>query len=176
MLELLRNIGSRISSRENDFGYTIIETIFVAGIIVAIALMGMGSYKSQRKYGIEMTCVTKLKQLAQIEESYRDIGDPSLNPAQTYGTFYQLQNAGVIPRIYNPEDNIEHTGIPFIPNYKIEIVQSPTALNQEPSASQYLVFASPIFPDFRLRIFMMQEDGEVYFYDQNTQGTRQVWQ
>jgi len=176
MFNILRNISYRIQGRENDYGYTIIEVLFVAGIIVTVAMMGMGSYKSQRKYGIEMTCVTKMKELAQIEESYRDLGDPALNPLATYGTFEQLQNAGLIPRIFSPTDNIEHTAIPFIPYYNIEIVQSPTALTEEPSSTQYMIFASPIVPGFRLRIFMMQEDGEVYYYSQNTSGTRQVWQ
>jgi hypothetical protein len=150
--------------------------IFVAGIIVTIALMGMGSYKAQRRYGMETTCVTKLKQLAQIEESFRDIGDPALNPTAAYGTFFQLQNAGLISNVYVDSDNVQHTVVPFIPYYSIQIVQSPTALTQDPSSSQYMILATPIIDGFRLRIFMMQEDGEVYYYNLNTSGIRQVWQ
>ena len=161
---------------ESDAGYTIIEMMFVCGIIVTIALMGTGAYRAQRRYGIEMTCVTKLKEISQIQESFRDISDASLNPGATYGTFFQLQNAGLIPKIFSPEDNIEHTVIPFIPDYKLEIVQSPTALDEDPSSAQYMVLASPVISAFRLRIFMMQEDGEIYYYTANTQGTRQVWQ
>jgi hypothetical protein len=176
MQNALKYISYRIRNLENDSGYTILEILFVAGIVVTIALMGMGSFKSQRRYGIEMTCVTKMKELAQVEESYRDLGDPALNPSTTYGTFYQMQNAGLIPKIFSPEDNVEHSNIPFIPFYKIEIVQSPTALDQVPSSAQYMIFASPAIPGFRLRIFMMQEDGEVYYYTDNTSGIRQVWQ
>jgi len=161
---------------ENDFGYTIIEVLFVCGIVVAIALMGMGSYKSQRKFGIEMTCVSKLKQLSQIEESYRDIGDPSVNPDSSYGTFFELQNAGLLPKLFSSEDNDLHDVVPFTPYYKIEIFRSPQEVTLEPSASQYYIVATPIPSTFKLRIFMMQEDGEVYYYLGGLGGQRQVWQ
>lgn len=171
-----RHIQKMLKTSERDCGYTIIEVLFVCAVVVAIALMGMGSYKAQRRFGIEMTCVSKLKQLAQLQESYRDIGDPSLNPDGSYGTFFELQNAGLIPRIFSPEDNERHDVIPFIPYYKIEIYRSPQETTLEPSPSQYYVVATPIISAYKLRIFMMQEDGEVYYYSHNTYGIRQVWQ
>lgn len=161
----------------DDSGYTLIEMLFVCMIIVTIAMMGMGAYSQQRKFGIETVCVTKLKQIAQYQESYRDLGDPSLNPDASYGTFFNLQNAGFIPSSYVSTDNEAHNVEAFIPYYQIEIVRSPTGLTEEPDRNQYMVFASPVgSPYEKQRIFMMQEDGEVYFFSNNTDGDRIVWE
>lgn len=160
----------------NQNGYTILEMLFVCAIVVVVALMGMGSFKAQRRYGIEMNCVSKLKQIAQFQESYRDIGDSSLNPDGSYGTFFKLQNAGYIAPSYEIADTESHEGEPFISYYQIEIVKSPTGLTEEPDANQYMIIASPIGAQHKLRIFMMQEDGEVYFLSGNVTGEKKVWQ
>lgn len=169
--------GNLTGTASDEHGYTLIEMLFVCMIIVTIAMMGMGAYSKQRKFGIESVCVTKLKQIAQYQESYRDLGDPSLNPNSTYGTFFNLQNAGYIASTYEATDNDAHDGEPFIPYYKIEIVRSPTGLTEDPDRNQYMVFASPIgSPYEKQRIFMMQEDGEIYFFSNNTDGDRIVWE
>jgi Tfp pilus assembly protein PilE len=160
----------------NQNGYTILEMLFVCAIVVVVALMGMGSFKAQRRYGIEMNCVSKLKQISQFQESFRDIGDSSLNPDGSYGSFFELQNAGFIPSTYDIADTEAHEGEPFIPFYQIEIVKSPTGLTEEPDANQFMVIASPVGAPHKLRIFMMQEDGEVYFLSGNTSGEKIVWQ
>ena len=161
----------------DDSGYTLIEMLFVCMIIVAIAMMGMGAYSKQRKFGIETICVSKLKQIAQYQESYRDLGDPALNPDASYGTFFNLQNAGLIPSCFVPADNEAHDVEAFIPYYQLEIVRSPTGLTEEPDRNQYMIFASPIGSPYKKQlIFMMQEDGEVYFFSNNTDGARIVWE
>jgi Tfp pilus assembly protein PilE len=161
---------------KNQNGYTILEMLFVCSVIVVVALMGMGSFKAQRMFGIEMNCVSKLKQISQFQENFRDIGDPSLNPDGSFGTFFELQNAGFIAPSYDIADTEAHEGQPFIPFYQIDIVKSPTGMTEEPDANQYMVIASPIGTQHKLRIFMMQEDGEVYFLSDNTSGQKMVWQ
>ena len=159
-------------------GYTIIEMLFVCSIIVTIAMMGMNSYSKQRKFGIETVCVTRLKQIAQYQESFRDIGDPSLNPEGTYGNFFQLQNAGYIASTYSQNDTEAHNLEPFVPYYELLIVRSPAGLTEEPDRNQYYVTATPIGSPYKgLLYFVMQEDGEVYFFsNKNIPGQRFVWE
>ena len=88
----------------NQDGYTIIEILFVSAIVVLVAMMGMGTFKAQRRFGIEMNCVSKLKQIAQYQEAYRDLGDPAVNPDGAYGSFFDLENAGFIPSSYDDAD------------------------------------------------------------------------
>ena len=110
------------------------------------------------------------------QEAYRDLGDPAVNPDGAYGSFFDLENAGFIPSSYDDADTEAHDGQPFIPYYQIEIVKSPTDLDEEPDANQYMVLASPVGAPSNYRIFMMQEDGEVYFLSENITGQRLVWQ
>ncbi|MFH1516188.1 MAG: hypothetical protein ABIG42_12105, partial [bacterium] len=93
------------------------------------------------------------------------------------GTFFELQNAGFIPTTYSDSDTEAHDLEPFIPYYEIVIVKSPTALTEDPDRNQYFVTAAPIgAPSKNLRIFMMQEDGEVYFFANNYDGQKYVWE
>jgi Tfp pilus assembly protein PilE len=160
----------------NEPGYTLVEMIFVCAIVLVVALMGMGTQKSVKKYAVEKQCVTKLKQIAQLEESFRNIGDPSLNPDSSYGTFFELQNAGLIPASYTATDSIARDGQPYIPFYNVEIVKSPTASTEEPDRNQYFIKAWPIDNPYRLKIFLMLEDGEVYFLSEGIGGNARVWE
>lgn len=171
---MIHRIKKRIEA-ESSSGYTLIEVIIVASIVTLIAMMGMGAQKSVRKHSFERQCVTRLKQIAQYQESYRNIGDPSINPDGSYGTFFQLQSAGYIPVTYDVSDTPARDGQPFIPFYEVEIVRSPTAMNEEPNRNQYMVKAWPIENPFGLRVFMMLEDGEVYFYSRIVDGELRVW-
>ncbi|MFH1514411.1 MAG: hypothetical protein ABIG42_03020, partial [bacterium] len=85
MIQNKAEINRLFNHLADNRGYTIIEMLFVCAIIVTISMMGMGAYSQQRKFGMETVCVTRLKQIAQYQESFRDLGDPSLNPDASYG-------------------------------------------------------------------------------------------
>jgi len=126
--------------------------------------MSMGMMRHYKKYAIEETAVQRLKEVAHSEHIYRSTNDLSVNPDGTYGNFFDLQNAGLIPELYVPDDVRLHTVNAFIPHYRLEIMRSAEQEDQEPDAFQFMVQAIPIYDNLGLKTFFVQEDGEVYFH------------
>lgn len=149
--------------KESQVGYTLIEIIGVTAIVVFLVLATQGLIKNYKRYAIEEMAVQRLKQLARAENIYRHSNDPTVNPEGTYGTFFELQNAGLIPAIYVQSDEKRHTVNAFVPHYQLDFVRSEELDNLEPDAYKYLIRAIPLYNSLGLKTFYMQEDGEVYW-------------
>jgi Tfp pilus assembly protein PilE len=152
-------------------GYTLVELLGVTAIMVFVVLAAQGMTRNYKRYAFEETAVQRLKEIAKVENVFRFSNDPTVNPEGTYGTFFQLQNAGLVPMLYEQSDEKRHTVDAFVPNYRVEFVQTeedPLRPDKENVAEQldsfgYLMRATPLTNSLGLRTFFMREDGEVYW-------------
>jgi prepilin-type N-terminal cleavage/methylation domain-containing protein len=105
---------NKIFRFRRDSGYTLLEVLVVAGIIVILVGFGSTSYLEAQRRTKEHLCATRLQTLATYEKFYqREFGD--------FGFFTDLQTQGYIDTNYVENDNERHTnGSPYIPEYKIE--------------------------------------------------------
>ncbi len=143
-------------------GYTVIELMAVSAIMLIVTVMAIGSISNIRRYSIEERAVHKLRQLADVEERYRNWGDLSVNEFGTYATFDELALAELIPTDFVEDDVRARTVSAFIPYYRIDIALSPNDMNDEPDANNYYVRLVPIPTRWNLRTFHMIEDGEIW--------------
>jgi prepilin-type N-terminal cleavage/methylation domain-containing protein len=143
-------------------GYTIIELIAVSAIMLIVAVMAVGSVSNIKRYSIEERAVHKLRQLADVEERYRNWGHIRLNEDSSYGTFDELVLAELIPNDFSEDDVKMHTVNAFVPYYRVDIALSPNDLNDEPDSNHYYVRLLPIPTKWNLRTFHMLEDGEIW--------------
>jgi len=150
-------------SLDRQKGYTFIEILGVTTIMVIVVLMTQGMLHSYKKYSIEESAVQRLEELSRFQHSYRSSNDPTVNPERTYGTYFDLQNAGYISEIYDQSDDRRHTSNAFVPNYRLDFVRSDEDDDQEPDGFQYLIRAIPLYNTLGLKTFYVQEDGEVYY-------------
>ena len=144
-------------------GYTLIEILGVAAIMVIVVLSVQGMTINYKRFTIEENTVQRLKQLSRYQTIFRNSNDPALNPDNSYGTFFDLQTAGLIPEIYDQSDERRHTVNAFVPNYRLEFMRSRQQDEVEPDQFNYLIMAIPLYNPMNLRTFFMQEDGEVYW-------------
>jgi len=165
--ENMEQIDISVMDRKEQTGYTYLEILGVTALVVIVVLMSMGMMQHYKKYAIEETAVQRLKEVAHSEHIYRSTNDLSVNPDGTYGTFFDLQNAGLIPELYVSDDVMLHTVNAFIPHYKLEFIRNQEQDDQEPDAFQFMVQAIPIYDSLGLKTFFVQEDGEVYFHPWN---------
>jgi hypothetical protein len=145
-------------------GYTFLEILGVTAIMVIVILMTQGMIRNYKRYSVEETCVQRLKEIAMHQNAFRNVGDPTVNPEHTYGTFFDLQNAGYIAEIYDQSDDRRHTSDAFVPFYRLEFMRSTEEEDLEPDGFQYLIKATPLYNSLGLKTFYVQEDGEVYWY------------
>lgn len=151
--------------RENQTGYTLLEILGVTVLAVIVIMMAQGMIASYKKYSTEEIAVQRLKELSKFEHQFRYLNDPSVNPERTYGTFFDLQNSGMISDVYSQSDERRHTIDAYIPNYRLEFMKSAEETTLEPDSFQYLIMAIPLYNVMGLKTFYVQEDGEVYFQD-----------
>lgn len=144
-------------------GYTLIEIIGVAVIMVIIVLATQGMTRNYKRYAIEETAVQRLKQLSQVQTMFRYSNDPALNQDGTYGTFLDLQNSGLIPELYEKDDVKRRTVNAFVPNYQLNFMRSLQENTLEPDKYNYIIEAVPLTNSLNLKTFYVQEDGEVYW-------------
>jgi len=157
---------TRVREPGKPSGYTLIEILGVSAIAVFLVLATQGMIRNYKRFTIEETAVQRLKELARAEHIYRYSGDITVNPKGTYGNFFDLQNAGLIPQIYVQLDEKRHTVNAFIPHYRLNFVRSAEERHKEPDAFRYLIEAIPLYNSAQtlgLKTFYMQEDGEVYW-------------
>ena len=167
--------GNQVSKdrpdRTRQTGYTLIEILGVATLVVIVVMMTQGMIRSYRRYSVEEIAVQRLKELARLENVFRHSNDPTVNPDGIYGTFFDLQNAGLIAEIYEQDDERRHTVNAFVPYYRLDFVRSDDDLHAVGKANeedvqmdsyQYLIRAIPLYNSLDLRTFYVQEDGEVY--------------
>ncbi len=111
----MRSILERkIFSFKENSGYTLLEMLVVAGIIVILAGIGTTSFLEAHRRAKEHLCAARLQQLATYEKFYyREFG--------TFAYYTDLQTQGYIDPKTVEDDNATHTnGSPFIPDYQIE--------------------------------------------------------
>jgi len=149
--------------RERQTGYTLVEILGVTALVVIVVLMTQGMMRNYKRYSVEEGAVQRLKELARVETIYRYSNDPTVNPEGTYGTFFELQNSGLVPQIYDEDDDRRHTLNAFVPHYRLDFVRSYEERNLEPDAFQFMVVAIPLYNSLGLRTFYVQEDGEVIY-------------
>jgi hypothetical protein len=158
------------NDRDRQVGYTLVELLGVSAIIVFVVLATQGMMHNYRRFGIEETAVERLKELSRAEDTFRHLDNPVINPDRVYATFAQLQEAGLVPNLFETSDVRMHTVNAFVPFYKLEFVQNeddpirPDKDNSiKPDQYGYLVRAAPIANGLGLKTFFMREDGEVYW-------------
>jgi len=157
--------------RRGPAGYTLIEILAVTAIAVILVLMTQGMIRSYKRYSIEEVAVQRLKELSRLENIYRHCNDLTVNPEGTYGSYFDLQNAGLVAEIYEQSDERRHTINAFIPFYRLDFVRSVEDLKEfglkdeevRMDPYRYLIRAVPLYNPMGLRTFYVQEDGEVYF-------------
>lgn len=156
-----RHTEDQENGRGSQTGYTLIEIVGVTALVVLVALMTQGMMTNYKRFGIEETCVQRLQQVARVQETFRHSNDPTVNPEGTYGTFFDLQNAGLIPEIYDESDEKRHTVNAFVPYYRLEFYRAYEEEDLEPDAFNYMVEAIPLYNSMGLKTFYLEEDGEV---------------
>lgn len=159
-----------LPERENQTGYTLLEILGVTVLALIVIMMAQGMVHSYKRYSYEEVAVQRLKELAKFQHEFRYLNDPSVNPERTYGNYFDLQNAGLISDVYVQSDERRHTIDAFVPNYRLEFMKSEEENDLEPDAYQYLIMAIPLYNSMGLKTFYVQEDGEVYFFDQRAFG------
>ena len=165
-------------------GYTLIEILGVTAIIIIVVFMTQGMIRNYKRYSIEETAVQRLKELARLENVYRSCNDPTVNADGTFGTFFELQNAGLIAEFYKEDDDYRRTLNAFVPFYRLDFMSSIEDINDIGMGSQdevdmdrfrLLIRAIPVYNyPLGLRTFYMNEEGEVYFEDMRFKETGQV--
>ena len=182
MVDPMKIPEKRGHGRNRQLGYTLVELLGVASILVFLVLATQGLTLNYRRFALEETAVQRLKQLARAEHTFRFMNDLSVNPQSTYGSFFDLQNAKLIPAYYLDgsgnqhavvdSDEKRHTVNAFVPYYKLNFVQNteehfmPGREDEfyPPDENGYLVRATPLPNPLGLKTFYMQEDGEIYWY------------
>ncbi|HEX9746201.1 MAG TPA: type II secretion system protein [bacterium] len=144
-------------------GYTLIEMLGVAALMIILVLATQGMTKNFKRYSIEETASQRLKSIAQAQTMYRYSNDPVINPSNSYGTFLDLQNADLIPDFYEQDDEKRHTVNAYIPNYRLEFLRAEGEFESEPDQFRYFIRALPLYNSLKLKTFYMSEDGEVYW-------------
>jgi hypothetical protein len=155
----------KLPEPRNQTGYTLLEILGVTVLAVIVIMMAQGMISNYRRYTVEEIAVQRLKEIARLEHAFRYSNDPTVNPERTYGTYFDLQNAGLIPEIYVQSDERRHTIDAYIPNYRLEFMLNSEEPDAEPDEYQFLVVAIPLYNTLGLKTFYVQEDGEVYFPD-----------
>jgi hypothetical protein len=161
-----RNLNTEDASShecERQTGYTLVEILGVTILMVMVVLMTQGMVRNYKRYSIEEIAVQRLKEISRLENIFRHSSDATVNPEKTYGNFFDLQNAQLIPDSYAQSDEHRHTINAFVPNYRLEFMKNAEENDLEPDAFQYMVVAIPLYNSLGLRTYYMQEDGEVYF-------------
>ena len=95
-------------------GFTLIEVLLVAAIIVILAGAGSVSYLEAQRRAREHYTAQRIQELGTYQKLYiREFGD--------YALFWQLQEQGYIDPNYVEDDDKQHTvKTPFIPEYTLE--------------------------------------------------------
>lgn len=153
-------------------GFSMMEVMVTAAIITIIAGMGMTVLPALKRSSIQSRAVSKLKALATYQEDFRGIGDLGINADGSYGTFFELQNAGYIARDLTTDDSAGHGGSPFLPFYELQIGRDIANMTIEPDPFNYAIIAEPVGGPDGMPILYMEEDGQVFTF--NADGTQRI--
>ena len=101
--------------RRGSGGFTLMEVLLVASIIVILVSVGSVSYLEAQRRAREHYTASRLQELATYEKLYvREFGE--------FALFWELQEQGYIDPNYSEDDNTQHTvKSPYIPEYTLEI-------------------------------------------------------
>ena len=165
-MDLFEERYERDERREADVqtGYTLVEILGVTALVVLVVLMTQGMIRNYKRFAVEETCVQRLHELARHQHTFRHLNDPTVNPEGTYGTFFDLQNAGLVSEIYEQSDEKRHTVNAYVPRYELNFMRSLEDDDLEPDAYHYMIQAVPLYNSLGLKTFYMREDGEVYWF------------
>ncbi len=152
------------TEKNGQLGYTFLELLAVMALAVILVLATQGMMRNHKRFAIEETCVQRLNEIARLENIYRYSNDPTVNPEGTYGSFFELQNAGLIPDLFEEDDEKRHTVNAYVPHYILQIQRNHDDDESEPDAYNFFVVATPTRNNLGLKTFYMQEDGEVYWW------------
>ena len=161
--DFINNSSPNPAPENRQVGYTLLEILSVTAIIVILVLATQGMTRTYKRFAIEENCVQRLKEIARHEHSYRYSEDPTVNPDGFYGTFFDLQNSGFIPDLYDQSDEKRHTVNAFVSFYQLNFMRSQEEDDLDPDAFRYFIEAAPLPNSMGLKTFYMQEDGEVYW-------------
>lgn len=153
-------------------GFSMIEVLATASIIVIIAGMGLTVMPALKRSSIQTQAINKLKLLATYQEDFHGIGDLGVNADGSYATFPELQSAGYIAQDLTPDDSEGHGGSPFLRYYKLEIGRDIANMSQGPDQFNYAVVAVPVGAPDQMPILYMEEDGQVFTF--NEDGTQRI--
>jgi len=112
---MARSLKNRPTGHFSERGFTLIEVLLVCAIIIILVSVGSASYLEAQRRAEEHRCAERLQELAVYEKMYaREFGD--------YALFWELQDQGYIDPHYVESDTPKHNaGIPFIPEYRLEL-------------------------------------------------------
>gem|GEM_PF-5309405 len=148
-------------------GFTMIEVLATASIIVIIAGMGLTILPALKRSSIQTQAISKLKLLATHQEDFHGIGDLGVNADGSYATFFELQSAGYIATDLVPDDSEGHGGLAYLRYYKIEIGRDIANMSQGPDQFNYAVIAEPVGAPDKMPILYMEEDGQVFTFNED---------
>jgi prepilin-type N-terminal cleavage/methylation domain-containing protein len=144
---------------KNESGFTLIEMILVALIILILSTMALASMRRAREAGLETAAQKALKSLAEAQEMYYQ------DNYQYAGNFvYLLQK--YLPRTYTNADRVNG----FIRMYSVVFQQPGTPvlgtgrISTNSVYPNYTIYAVPLQGRMDLRTFWITQSGRVTTY------------
>ena len=140
-------------------GFTLIEMILVALIILILSTMAISSMRRARGAGLETAAQKSLKALAEAEELYYQ---DNFDYAHDWGMLLQRY----LPRTYTVADR--YNG--FIRSYSVVFQRSgqpvfgTTNISTNSIYPNYTIYAVPLTNELSLRTFRITQDGRVTVY------------
>jgi type II secretory pathway pseudopilin PulG len=152
-LKILKRLSRlRADVRRRLQGFTLIELILVATLIIILSTLAVASMRVARNKGFETGAATGLKALAAAQEMF-------LADNGRYAGGFSVLATTYLPREYPPQGGVSI----FIKQYSLIFVRPPTGygggLVNRFSLNTFTIFANPIRND--LKRFMITDSGTV---------------
>lgn len=144
---------------DSEHGFTLIEMILVALIILILATMAIASMRRARGAGLETAAQKALKSLAEAEEMYYQ------DNFRYAGDWSQLL-IRYLPRTYTQSDRSNG----FIRSYSVmfqragEPILGSDRIATNSVYPNYTIYAVPLTNQLALRTFRVTQDGRVTIY------------
>jgi len=143
----------------SEGGFTLIEMILVALIILILATMAIASMRRARGAGLETAAQKALKSLAEAEEMY-------YQDNFRYSDNWNSLLFRYLPRTYTAADrsNVFIRGYSVIFQRSGEPILGTSRIAAESIYPQYTIYAVPLTNQLSLRTFRISQDGRVMVY------------
>ena len=144
---------------DGEGGFTLIEMILVALIILILATMAIASMRRARGAGMETAAQKALKSLAEAEELYYQ---DNFRFADDWNLLLQRY----LPRSYTPADRANG----FIRSYSVvfqrvgQPILGTGRIHTQSIYPNFTIYAVPITNQLALRTFRITQDGRVTVY------------